>query len=195
MGRPKAFDPETVLDQVTATFWSRGYANTSVADLEAATGLGRQSLYDTFGDKHALYLEALRHYTRENQASTACLLENAGEGLTALRKYLVGVVDALSGQGNTSCFLVNSALECADQLPEVRATCNANAASLISTISTVLSVAVTRGEMRRDADVPALARMLTAQLFGLSVLLKGGASRDDLLASVDAAIGQLRQSS
>ncbi len=193
MGRPKAFDPGTVMQQVTQTFWSRGYANTSIADLEVATGLGRQSLYDTFGDKHALYLEALRHYARENSASTVALLEHAGEGLGALRKYLIGVVDALSGEGATSCFLVNSALECAGQHADVRATCNANAAQRISTISTVLSVAVTRGEMRSDADVPALARMLTAQLFGLSVLLKGGANREELLTSVDAAISQLRR--
>ena len=65
MARPKSFDEEAVLDQAVQLFWERGYEGTSLADLEAHLGLGRQSLYNSFGDKHALFLKALDRYRRD----------------------------------------------------------------------------------------------------------------------------------
>ena len=193
MARPKAFDSDVVLDQVMHTFWSRGYANTSISDLESSTGLGRQSLYGAFGDKHALFLEALRRYARGSRSSTMALLDQAGAGLSALREFMVGTVDFLSGNGSASCFMVKSLLEVGGSDPEVRSTCTGNAAQIMGTVATVLSLADQRGDLRPGINVPATARLITAQLFGLSVLMQGGASRDELLASIDAQLAQLRR--
>ena len=65
MPRPKSFDEDAVLDQAVELFWDRGYEGTSLADLEAHLGLGRQSLYNAFGDKHTLFLKALDRYRRK----------------------------------------------------------------------------------------------------------------------------------
>jgi hypothetical protein len=40
-------------------FWRFGYEHTSLDVLMREMGIARQSLYDTFGDKRALYLQAL----------------------------------------------------------------------------------------------------------------------------------------
>src|SRR3954467_5082431 len=61
-GRPRGFDEEQVLDQVMFLFWHKGYEATGLADLEQATGLGRQSLYGAFGDKRALFLRIVERY-------------------------------------------------------------------------------------------------------------------------------------
>src|SRR5262245_3761272 len=61
-GRPRAYDPETALQNVIEAFWRTGYSGTSLDDLSAATGMNRPSLYAAFGDKRALYLRALDHY-------------------------------------------------------------------------------------------------------------------------------------
>ena len=74
MARPKAFDPTQALDAALATFWQRGYEKTSLDDLIAATGVGRQSLYDTFGDKRALYLRALDRYRETTQSGLRAAL-------------------------------------------------------------------------------------------------------------------------
>ena len=52
-GRPRAFEPETALNQAMDVFWKDGFAATSLDDLSAATGLNRPSLYGAFGDKRS----------------------------------------------------------------------------------------------------------------------------------------------
>ncbi|MDH3970432.1 MAG: TetR/AcrR family transcriptional regulator, partial [Rhodospirillales bacterium] len=64
MARPKSFDREEVLERAMAVFWRKGYAATSVRDLVEATGLNPGSLYDTFDDKHGLFLESVTLYRR-----------------------------------------------------------------------------------------------------------------------------------
>ena len=56
MAIPREFDREIALERATGIFWAKGYASTSTEDLLAAMGIGRQSLYNAFGDKRALYL-------------------------------------------------------------------------------------------------------------------------------------------
>ena len=68
MGRPRQYDPEIALDAAQMAFWSHGYAGTSVADLCAATGLKKGSLYQAFGDKHALFMQVLERYLTQGKA-------------------------------------------------------------------------------------------------------------------------------
>jgi len=43
-------------------FWPKGYEATSLADLLAATGLSKSSLYATFGDRRRHFLAAFQKY-------------------------------------------------------------------------------------------------------------------------------------
>lgn len=61
-GPPKRFDPEAVLESARDVFWRQGFDGTGIAELEAALGIGRKSLYDTFGSKRELYLRAVKQY-------------------------------------------------------------------------------------------------------------------------------------
>ena len=65
MPRPKEFDRESALKGAVQVFCEGGFEGTSTEDLLRGMGISRQSMYDTFGDKRALYLEALRHYVTE----------------------------------------------------------------------------------------------------------------------------------
>lgn len=62
-GPAKSFDPENALSVARDVFWKRGYDGTAISELEAAIGVGRKSIYDTFGTKRELYLQALEQYT------------------------------------------------------------------------------------------------------------------------------------
>ena len=58
----KQFDSDAVLDKAMQAFWARGYEATSMQDLVDCMGINRGSLYATFGDKHSLFIQALRRY-------------------------------------------------------------------------------------------------------------------------------------
>lgn len=62
MAGVKQFDEDAALDALVTTFWSNGYEGTSIEALERATGLKRQSLYNAFGAKEAMYRRALDRY-------------------------------------------------------------------------------------------------------------------------------------
>ena len=48
-GPPKSFDPDVALAEARELFWRRGFDGTAISDLESVLGIGRKSLYDTFG--------------------------------------------------------------------------------------------------------------------------------------------------
>ena len=74
MPRPKEFDRELALKEAIKIFCDTGYEGTSTDDLLQGMDISRQSMYDTFGDKRALYLEALRHYITERVANKIRIL-------------------------------------------------------------------------------------------------------------------------
>ena len=59
MGRSREFDENVVLQKAMELFWEQGYEKTSLSDLVEHMGIHRRSLYDTFGDKHTLFLKTL----------------------------------------------------------------------------------------------------------------------------------------
>ena len=71
MGRKKLFSRESVLDKSIPVFWAKGYADTSLQDLEQATGVNKSGLYSEFKDKEDLFLSSLAHY-QMRRWSAAC---------------------------------------------------------------------------------------------------------------------------
>ena len=65
MARPRTFDEETVIKAALGQFRTTGYSGTSLDDLVKATGLAKASIYNAFGDKHALYIRAFECYCSE----------------------------------------------------------------------------------------------------------------------------------
>ena len=82
MGRPKEFDEHEALMKAMRLFWVHGYKATSIQDLVDGMGIGRGSLYGTFGGKRALFMRALRHYDQEARESIyqSCDIEAATSG-------------------------------------------------------------------------------------------------------------------
>src|ERR1700716_2408121 len=99
MARQKEFDREEALYKAMEVFWSRGYEAASIQDLVRHMGINRQSLYDTFGDKHALYLQALDLYRQVETSKLFELLERRGSVRRALRQLFAGVVEGSACDG------------------------------------------------------------------------------------------------
>jgi TetR/AcrR family transcriptional regulator, copper-responsive repressor len=113
MGRPKSFSREEVLEKAMPIFWKHGFADTSVQELERATGVNKSGLYTEFRDKEDLFVACLRHYL-ESQGKRGLLTKEplGWKNIEAFLKH--GPLNKGEQQG---CFSVNSMREFAI-LPE-----------------------------------------------------------------------------
>jgi len=85
-GRPRSFDPTQVAIRLVETFWTYGYAATSLDQLAAAAGMNRPSLYAAFGDKKSMYRSALGAFA-ENLRSAVRTVLAAARLEDALRQF------------------------------------------------------------------------------------------------------------
>ena len=192
MPRPRSFEEDAVLDQAVQLFWERGYEGTSLADLEAHLGLGRQSLYNAFGDKQTLFLKALERYQRGVVEKRFGHLTAPGAGLDAIRAFFKANVEALTAPGpRRACLIANTILERGSQDADVLLRCNHARAELERGFRRALAQAKTRGELAEGLDVEATATVLVIQSYGLNVLAKTGATAAELHAAVEVLLAGL----
>ena len=177
MGRHKEFDRDEALGRAMEVFWSRGYEAASVGELVKHMGINRQSLYDTFGDKHALYLAALDRYREVEGRRLFEVLERPGSVRRALRDLFHGVIECALGEGERrGCFVGNATSELAGRC---RATAE-KACDQMAAAEGALYRALVRGkkagEIAGGRDLRAVARFLYSSLQGLQLMSK--ATRD-----------------
>jgi AcrR family transcriptional regulator len=107
MGRPKNFSREEVLEKAMPVFWTHGFSDTTLQDLERATGVNKSGLYTEFRDKEDLFVACLRHY-HESQGKRG-LLTKEPLGWKNVETFLKnGPLNKGEQQG---CFSVNSMRE------------------------------------------------------------------------------------
>lgn len=115
MARPKNFSREGVLDKAIPVFWQRGFADTSLQDLEKATSVNKSGLYTEFRDKEDLFIASLRHYHDTLNAEETMSTQPLGwSNVEQFLKYSYGC------RGQKGCFSVNSMREYAVLPPEAR---------------------------------------------------------------------------
>ena len=111
MARTKEFDREKALHRAISAFSQRGFAATSTEELMRAMGVGRQSMYDTFGDKRALFLKALEVYVSENVRAINLELRAPGSPLAAIRSALVHFSERKDLSSTDGCMGINAICE------------------------------------------------------------------------------------
>ncbi len=117
-GRPRLFDEEKTLDELTAVFWQKGYSNTSMADLVEASGVHKSSLYSTFGSKDELFATVLRRYMASRMETFSTLIARAGPGIDGIHSFLEMLCrDAADGSNQNGCLLVASSSELCGTTP------------------------------------------------------------------------------
>jgi TetR/AcrR family transcriptional regulator, transcriptional repressor for nem operon len=181
MARPKEFDRDEVLHKAMEVFWSRGYEAASIQDLVKHMGINRQSLYDTFGDKHTLYLQALDHYREVEGGKLFKLLERPGSVKRALRQLFAGAVAAALGGGQRrGCFMGNATAELAGRCKETAARTCSNMAATEELFYRALVQGKKNGELKGVRDPRAVARFLYSSLQGLVLMAKATQDRQTL---------------
>ena len=181
MAGKKAFHPDQVLQQAMNLFWEQGYEGASVEDLVAYTGIGRGSLYDTFGDKHSLYLAALDCYCARNQERLEAFRQQSGPLREVLASLFQTYIDLLlSDPNHRGCFLVNASVELAPHDPDVRKRVQVAYKAMEETFYLLLIKAQAAGELAWTYDPHQFAHFLLGALISIRVLARTQAERDVL---------------
>src|SRR6266403_3641759 len=121
MARPREFDREEALERATGVFWAKGYASTSTDDLLTAMGIGRQSLYNAFQDKRALYLEALERYQRTTIAGHLQRLNGTASPIAGVQALLLGLISSKDDIRALGCMGVGAICEFGSTDPDIAA--------------------------------------------------------------------------
>ncbi|GAA3244058.1 TetR/AcrR family transcriptional regulator [Streptomyces sp. NPDC057386] len=178
MARTKEFDPDAVLRSALELFWERGYEATSMADLVQHLGIGRASIYATYGNKRDLYLKALDRYGELHCTPLTRELSEPGPALPAVRAVVrrfaaEAADDTCRARG---CLVTNTAAELAPHDRDAAHRVELSWTNLETLLHSALLRAQAQGELPKERDPRALARMLLVLLQGLRVV--GKASSD-----------------
>lgn len=174
-------------------FWRKGYEAASIQDLVEQMGINRFSLYDTFGDKHQLFLAALERYRQKMAYEKLQPIENSQEGLGAIRRYFSDILGwALSEQGRYGCLITNSAVEMAPHDQEAAACIRAHLKRMDAVFYKALLRAREKGEIGKTRNLRDLARFLTSSAQGLGVLAKASPERKELEGTLRTIFAALK---
>ncbi len=181
MARHKEFDRDEALQKAMDVFWARGYEGTSIQSLVGHMGINRQSLYDTFGDKHALYLQSLDRYCQLESRKAIELLENSASVKKAVRKLFTGVVEgALCDTQRRGCFAGNAMSELAGRCKATAARTSSNMAAMEGAFYRALLRGKNEGQLKTVREPRAVARFLYSSLQGLVLMSKATQDRKTL---------------
>ncbi|MDX2378433.1 MAG: TetR/AcrR family transcriptional regulator [Acidimicrobiia bacterium] len=181
-GRPRLFDEETALDDLTALFWRQGYSQTSVSDLVEASGVHRPSLYRIFGSKEELFAKILHRYLGDRMDMFATLIERAGPGVDGIHTFLSLMRDdVISGSSQNGCLLVASSTELHGTTPGFEDFGETYRAALRERIE-VLVAKVPAGE----PVIEQRTELFVMWFLGLDVAVRGAADEAEIDRIIDA---------
>lgn len=192
MARPREFDEATALEAAIDCFWHRGYEATSVRDLAENMGISAPSLYNAYGDKHALFVQALEHYLDHSTRGRIKRLEHLLPPKRAVQKFIEEIIErSVNDRKRRGCFLINSALEVAPHDKALGRLIADRLAEIEEFFYRAIKAAQTEGAVPRDRAAKDLARLLLGVLLGIRVLARSKPERALLEGVARPALGLL----
>ena len=175
-GRPREFDEFTALEQAMTAFWQHGYDAVSLDDLEVATGLARQSLYRTFGNKRKIFLRALDFYGEQMIGPVIEALEADGRAIDNIHGVIkMWKVDTTS-PGEPGCMLVNTCSQFLDADKDVTALVLKHQGRLASAFQNALKRAQDEGDVDPAINARSMGRTFVCVAGGIMGMSRMGVS-------------------
>jgi TetR/AcrR family transcriptional repressor of nem operon len=192
MARTKDFDEHEVLTKAIQLFWHKGYNGTSMQDLVDALGISRSSLYDTYTDKHTLFVKALEAYQIAGAAKINEIIDQGCSAKETVKKLLELVTSELIGDTQQKgCFMVNAEVEVAPHDQEVNNMVCKNDQEMEEAFYLVIKKGQERGEIKNNQDPRALARFIFNSVKGMRVTAKSAPDQSifsDIIALTVSAL-------
>jgi TetR/AcrR family transcriptional regulator, transcriptional repressor for nem operon len=192
MARPKEFDPERALTKAMHLFWRQGYENTSVDQLLRAMGIARQSLYDSFGDKRALYLKALALYRDQTNEAGRRLLDQIPSVKDGFAKLLYDIAAETKERHERGCLLLNANLEREASDAAIAEFLRDNQRQVEAIFENALLRAQKQKELSGKQEPQALARYFVVTIQGMRAMARLNSDRKALEEVARVALAVFR---
>ncbi|MEK3775708.1 MULTISPECIES: TetR/AcrR family transcriptional regulator [unclassified Paenibacillus] len=179
MARSKEFEVNEVLDKAMKIFWEQGYEKTSMSDLVEHMGIHRRSIYDTFDDKHSLFLQAIDRYRGKVSATLLAEIKASKTAVEALHK-IFDVMIREAEETPSGCLIVNSAVELGARDEEVdnRSLESFNDTELM--FEQIIQWGQRDGEFASDHDAKEMAEYLHNISVGIRAMARTSTDKEKL---------------
>lgn len=191
MGRPYEFDREETLSKAMDVFWEKGYKATSIQDLVDHMGIKRGSIYNTFGDKHSLFIAAVEYYGEEITSKTIKVLESDGSPLENIRIFFDTIVNTPADRKTRGCLISNTVVELAPHDEQIAKTVKQILDKIQSAFLNCLNKAVELDELPKDTNTKVLSQFLATSTHGLIVTGKSSLDPKEVKDVVDVILSTL----
>jgi TetR/AcrR family transcriptional repressor of nem operon len=186
MPRQREFNEDEVLEKAIQIFWCKGYHATSAQDLVDALGISRSSLYDTFGDKRALFIKALERYRSKAARGLIEMINNTPHiEKTIAQIFKIAVKESLEDKLSKGCFVVNTTIELAPHDTDIAAIIHQNMHDIEHALLLAIEKGQALGQFSKKQSSLALARFVFNSISGLRVAARAGADKkvfDDIVS-------------
>lgn len=170
MPKTKQFNEADVLQKARSVFWKKGYNGTSMDELVKATGLSRSSIYDTFGDKHGLYVKALKDYKKlQHEQLVAAIPANLSPRKKIEWVFKNNLAQALEDRQRKGCFMLNTATEMGNVDGCINRIVCDNMCAMEELFYGLIKEGQVNNEITNRFSTKALARHLLSSFNGLTI--------------------------
>ncbi len=167
MSRKPNHDRNDLIERARDLFWRRGWAGTSLKDLEAALQIKPGSFYAAFGSKDALFELAMDKYAMDGAERLKELARTYGP-IKALQRFpemAIGSNDAPA----KACMLSKTLLELHAHNHPLASKANLHLLRMEGQFAELFHQAQSAGDIGSEHDPKVLARRYQSDLLGLRV--------------------------
>ena len=162
-----------ILARAAQLFNVQGYAGSSLSDVMRATGLEKGGIYNHFGSKEQLALEAFDYNLTLLRERLRLALNGKRNAIERLYVYITHFERLLSDPPvSGGCPIMNTAIEADDTNPPLRERARAAMEELRGALARIVAKGIERGEVRPEVDSEAAASVFIATLEGGIMLSK-----------------------
>ena len=185
-----------IVELAAPVFNRQGYVGASMRDLISATGVEKGGIYNHFGSKEQLALEAYDYALSQVTNGLARSQDGATDAVDRLQRMIRAFAQfarkpAISG----GCPIMNTAIEADDTHPELRDRARESMTLWHRLIGRIVKDGIAAGTLAAGTDPYALAALITGSLEGglmLSRLYEDPSFTDRIVEHLTAHVDGLR---
>jgi TetR/AcrR family transcriptional repressor of nem operon len=161
---------QEIIRKAAPIFNQKGYDGAALSDLMRATGLEKGGIYRHFDSKQELAGEAFDHAWKLAIDARFEGTEKIPNAVDRLKQIVRNFRDRRAGLIPGGCPLLNTAVDCDDGNPRLRAKAREGLRSWLDRLQAIAAEGKRRGEIRSEVDSAKLAMLIVSTLEGSSMI-------------------------